>query len=490
MTAMLPIAAARPHAGSDWQRHLIALAAAALGLLILFHRDAAGMAAAWWTSATFNHVLLIPPLLAWLVWQRKDALAELAPAAWWPGLVVVAFGALAWLLGEAAGATLARHTGLVLMLQGAVAACLGPAIVRGLAFPLFFALFLIPAGEEIVPQMQVLTARLSTVFLGWAGIPAHLDGIFITTPGGYFEVAEACAGVMFLVAMLAYGALVANLCFRSWRRRALFMAAAVAIPVLANGVRAFGTIWLAGRYGIEFAAGFDHVFYGWIFFAIVIALIMAAGWPFFDRRPGDPWIDPAKLGGARAGPPPARVAAAVIGLAAIPLLWSAALSPSVPPSRPATLPDVPGWQRGAASDWQPDIAGARTARYTDAQGQAVDLAVAIVPLDSLPPIATATAGAGWAWTSPGGAAPPGARADRIASHGRVREVVSAWRVGNSRPTSATGMKLAVMRTRLFGGPPVAAVAMVSAESRPALDAFLAASGPLPGLADRALPGGF
>jgi exosortase len=71
--------------------------------------------------------------------------------------------------------------------------------------------------------------------------------VFITAPGGYFEVAEACSGVKFLIAMVAYGTLVANVCFRSWPRRAAFMAMALVVPILANGVRAWGTVFIAGR---------------------------------------------------------------------------------------------------------------------------------------------------------------------------------------------------------------------------------------------------
>ncbi len=472
MTAVLPIALPRP--ASAWRAHLIALGVATLAILALHAGDAAHMVASWWTSATFNHVLLIPPLLGSLVWQRRDGLAELTPTAWWPGLGLVALGAIASLLGEAGEIALARHAGLVVMLQGAVIACLGPMVARALAFPLAFALFLIPAGEEILPQMQTLTARLAMVLLGWAGVPAELDGIFITTPAGWFEVAEACAGIVFLVAMAAYGALVANLCFRSWRRRIAFMAAALVIPILANAVRAFATIWIAGRIGAERATGFDHIVYGWIFFALVIALIWFAGRPFFDRKPGDPFFNPATLEDGRIGLPPAWIAAATIVLAAAPALWAA--PPELVPG-PASLPEVSGWQRSRGSDWSPAIPGAAIARYADEQGRVVDVAVVRLPLDDLPQIARAAAGPGWAWTAEA-EAPSGARADRIASQRRVREVVSLWRVGNSAPTSAVGMKLAVMRTRLLGGRPEAAVAMVSSEDPAAIRAFLAAAGPL------------
>ena len=125
--------------------------------------------------------------------------------------------------------------------------------------------------------------------------PATIDGVFIDTPVGLFEVAEACSGVKFLVAMVALGTLVAHLCFASWKRRVAFMAAAIVVPILANGVRAWGTIYIAQSQGVEFAAGFDHIVYGWIFFALVIAAVLGASWRFFDRSPDDPLIDAAAL---------------------------------------------------------------------------------------------------------------------------------------------------------------------------------------------------
>jgi exosortase A len=487
---------------------LTALAVATLAILLLFHRDAIHMATIWWTSSTFNHVLLIPPILAWLVWQRRPELTQLTPAAWWPPLAAVALGGFAWLLGEAAGLALARHAGLVLMLQGSVAACLGKAVTRGLAFPLFFAIFLVPAGEEIVPLMQTLTADISMVLLAASGIPAHIEGVFITTPTGYFEVAEACAGVKFLIAMIALGALVANLCFRSWPRRIAFMAAAIVIPVAANGVRAFGTIYIAEASGLEFAEGFDHIFYGWIFFALVIALLMGAGWRFFDRRVDDPWFDPARLAEPTRPSHPKRIAAALLAVAALPVLWSAAVSAAgtEPPPSDIIFPEVRGWQRVAPLNgrpWQPHFAGAdllRMARYRDAEGREVDLAIAVFArqgegreLVAYGQGAVAPGGA-WAWTA-SSPAPANGTAELIASNGTTREVVSFYRVGDSLTGSGMQVKLETMKTRLLGGPQRAVAVLVSAEApgagtsaRPAIDAFLAALGPIDTLADRAASG--
>jgi exosortase len=153
----------------------------------------------------------------------------------------------------------------------------------------------VPFGDEIVPALQAITAEMAVALTHVSGIPATIDGVFIDTPAGLFEVAEACSGVKFLVAMVALGTLVAHLCFASWRRRVPFMAAAVIVPVLANGVRAWGTIYIAQSQGVEFAAGFDHIVYGWIFFALVMVAVLGASWGFFDRSPDDPLIDVAAI---------------------------------------------------------------------------------------------------------------------------------------------------------------------------------------------------
>ena len=38
---------------------------------------------------------------------------------------------------------------------------------------------------------------------------------------------------------------------------------------------------------LEKATGFDHIVYGWVFFAIVIAILLGAAWRFVEREPED-----------------------------------------------------------------------------------------------------------------------------------------------------------------------------------------------------------
>ena len=117
--------ASRPLAaglGSRWLTSLAHLAGTWAALLLIFRRDVAHMLGIWWNSTTYGHCLFVPPILAWLVWQRRRDLAQLCPQAWGPGLLAVAVGAFVWLVGDAAAVALFRHAGLVTMLAGSVVA--------------------------------------------------------------------------------------------------------------------------------------------------------------------------------------------------------------------------------------------------------------------------------------------------------------------------------------------------------------------------------
>lgn len=487
-----------------WRAALTRLAITWSALLALFWRDAADMASIWWNSSTFNHCLLIIPILWWLVDQRKTELAKLEPKIWAPPFLWIGALAFGWLLGEAGGVSLVRHAALVMLLQGSVALLLGPAVTRGLLFPLFYMFFLVPFGEEFVPALQTVTAEMCMWLLGLAGIPAHIDGIYIATPTALFRVAEACSGVKFLVAMVALGALVSNLCFKSWPRRLAFMSASIIIPIVANGLRAFATIYIAHHGNLDFAASFDHVVFGWVFFGLVIALVLAAGWPFFDRAADAQVIDGEKLKSVSGlALKPATAFSALALMVLMPLGWSNYIEHRASPVPPQiVLPDVSGWERvdyRPLRPWKPQFAKANhllIGRYRDAAGQEVDLSIAVYDRQSegreLVGFGQGAAGADGDWSWIGGCeAPSSARCERIATKDQHhREVISFYRVNGTTSGSGASIKFATLKARLQGGNQQAVAILVSAEdkgrakSRPAIDSFLKSIRDVDKLADR------
>ncbi|MBA4048279.1 MAG: EpsI domain-containing exosortase [Sphingomonas sp.] len=484
---------------APWARHAVVLGGVAAMLLIVFARDTADLARLWWTSTTFGHCLFIGPVIAWLVWQRRAELSALTPMAWAPGLAIVACGGFAWLLGAAGGVALARHLGLVVMGQGAVITILGPQVARGLVFPLLYAFFLVPFGEGLEQPLQQVTVATVLPLLRIVGVPAQVDGVLITIPTGYFEVAEACSGAKFVIAMMAYGVLVANVCYVRWGRRIAFMTMALVVPVLANGVRAFGTIYAAHLTSVEAATGFDHIVYGWVFFGLVMALVLAIGWRWFDRDPDAPWASGTPAPTPRRTVPPLLAGALTLALAAVFPSVDGLLAARTDtlPAR-ISLPQVPGWQQvsgGGPAAWSPHYPGADhylIGRYADGAGHEVDLAIAVYAAQHE---GREIVGFGvgvlreqvrWVRVADEPVIAGGA-AVRIAAPGPVQRIVATWfRVGGETLISPVRVKLATLRARLLGGRQAAVAVHVSAvepDARAAIIRFAGALGSIDTLAD-------
>jgi EpsI family protein len=73
------------------------------------------------------------------------------------------------------------------------------------------------------------------------------------------------------------GALYAWLMYRSTLRRVLFFLASIAVPLVANWVRAYLIVLIGHLSNNRIATGVDHLIYGWIFFGIVIFILFAIG---------------------------------------------------------------------------------------------------------------------------------------------------------------------------------------------------------------------
>lgn len=479
-------------------------------LIILFLGDWADMAAQWWDSSTYTHILLIPAILIWLVKLRVKELAQLRPTSFWPGLVMLAGALFVWLLGNISGLNLASQLGAVMMLQAAVITLLGPRVSAALLFPLCYMLFLVPFGDELVPALQMITAEITIALTHLSGVSAEIEGVFINTPVGLFEVAEACSGVKFLVAMVALGSLVAHVCFRSLKRRIGFMTLAFVLPIVANGIRAWGTIFIAQSQGVEFAAGFDHIFYGWIFFALVMAILLGIGWRFFDRGPDEAFVDVpgieknrlfTRLSALQIKPWSACAVVLVLAIAAS--MWSTQAR-RTEAEMPAfiMLPNVDGWYRSNYNPdvwWEPRASGAQhrlLGSYRDEAGREVDVFVALYPAQD---DGREAAGFGegalipdsdWRWMESG---PPreGGLSEILQANGETRRhAVTYYRTADLLTGSKTRLKLANMADSLLLNEETTMLLIVSAEDDGvltgdlAITQFLSSTGPMADWMDR------
>jgi exosortase len=181
-----------------------------------------------------------------------------------------------------------------------------------MAAPLAYLVFLVPFGAFLVPALQDFTAGFVGVGLDLLDIPHAVTATMIEIPEGRFTVEEACAGLRFLIAAIAFGALYACVIYTGPWRRAAFIAVCTVVPILANGLRALGIVLLGHLRGSAAAGAVDHIVYGWLFFTLVIGLLLLLGLPF-RQAPAPPVPRAAR---PAAAPRLAAAAATIIVLAA------------------------------------------------------------------------------------------------------------------------------------------------------------------------------
>jgi exosortase A len=328
--------------------------------LALYWRAASDAVAVWSDSRAYNHGFLILPIACYLIYERRDRLSGLAPLPYPLALLLLLPAGLFWLIANIMGIAEGQQLGLMVGIQAILLAVLGKPVYRVLCFPLLYLFFLVPSGDFLIPYLQDFTAWFVVNGLRISNIPVYSDGFLISIPNDNFYVAEACAGLRFLIAMIALGFLFADFAYRSLIRRACFVALCAIAPVIANGLRAYLIILLAYFTDGSVASGVDHILYGWLFFAIVMAGLLWIGWRFRDQGPLRD--RPFKPNVALASPRQfITVAIIALCLVALPPAYAAYLDQdrSGMPG-PLALPDVAApWSAITEDDgWRPRFPGA------------------------------------------------------------------------------------------------------------------------------------
>lgn len=366
-----------------WRAGVVAVSIALAWIVACFASTATVMVGIWARSETFMHGFLIAPISVWLIWRLRDHLKLIVPRpAYWTLLPIVCAG-MAWLVGELAGVNALSQFAFVAMLVLAVPMTLGWAVARAITFPLAFLFFMVPFGEFLLPPLMEGTAYFTVEALRATGVPVYREGLEFVIPSGKWSVVEACSGVRYLIASLVAGSLYAYLNYRSTRRRLVFFAFSIIVPIVANWVRAYLIVMLGHLSSNTIAVGFDHLIYGWLFFGVVLLLLFWIG--SFWQEPDDAAKGPAvavsattRMTGLGIGHAMPALAAFAIAVVIWPLVYRAFELPGATSAPILASPSVPGsWTptAGSLTDWAPRFVGAPAQSHaTYAQmGSAVSL---------------------------------------------------------------------------------------------------------------------
>ncbi len=233
----------------------------------------------WLNHSDNSHALLVPFICLYFIWVKRGELGKVEiNSSGWGGLFLTSCLAV-YLLSYIGAIAFVSRLMFVGALIGLIWACFGWLIVRVLAFPLGFLVFMVPIPFTFLQfvsfPLQLQATKISAWVIGMLSIPVYREGNMLYFVQTQLEVAEACSGIRSIMALVMLSVLLAYMSDFGKYRSILLTAFAIPVALFANILRVSGTGILAHFYGDEVARGFLHDFSGLIVFVFGFLVIIS-----------------------------------------------------------------------------------------------------------------------------------------------------------------------------------------------------------------------
>ena len=275
----------------EWVRsHRWPLLTILAAIVILYAKNFEKLFSDWSVDENYSHGFFVPVAFFWMLWRQRHELESTKVVPSWWGILIVVLALLQLAAGTMGAENFVAHSSLLTLLCGITIFLFGIQMLRKVAFPIAWLLFMIPIPSiifySITFPLQLLASKLAVGILDLLRVPNVCEGNVIYLANFTAGVVEACSGIRSLVSMLAFAVLIGYLLNMSVRSRWILAFASVPIVLGMNAARIAGT-GLAGNYlGARWAEGFFHTFSGWVLFlgSLGLMLLVVRLLRDFDQR--------------------------------------------------------------------------------------------------------------------------------------------------------------------------------------------------------------
>jgi len=271
---------------------------AAVALAALYAPAMAALVHVWRTDTYSGHGMFVPLFSAVIAWTERDRLGRAAGRGHPAGAAIVLGGLGLLALGTVADSVLLQGVSVAVAIAGLVAWSFGLRCLRAAAFPIAFLLLMSPLPRTVVAavtlQVQLFAAAFAVGVLRLLDLPVYQSGVTIELPSMTLQVAEACNGLRFLMALLVLTAAFAQITQRTVADKAALVVAAIPIAVLANAMRVAAIVLGVQYVGPEAASGTIHNWIGKGMWGLT--LVPLAGLGFLLARRSSSKVGPLEEG--------------------------------------------------------------------------------------------------------------------------------------------------------------------------------------------------
>jgi exosortase D (VPLPA-CTERM-specific) len=250
------------------------------GLLLLgmYYSTLTRLVAHDWKNEAFTYCWLIPPVVFFLIWLKRDKLAAVPSKPSWAGLAPISVGIIFFWLGELGGEYYTLYISSWLMLVGLCFLHLGWKKLKTIGFALFFILTMFPTpsfiNTRIMLQLRIISSKIGVAIIHLFGLPALRQGNIIDLGFTKLQVVDACSGLHSMISLIVLCLLLVYF-FRDhiWKRIMLLLSS-IPLAIVTNSFRIAMTAVLYKHFGARAAEGFFHEFSGLLIFVICIPILL------------------------------------------------------------------------------------------------------------------------------------------------------------------------------------------------------------------------
>lgn len=249
----------------------------------------------WWKHEDYNYCYLIPVVVLYLLWEKRDALVHIESNPSWFGYGPLIIGLMLFWIGELGGEYYTMYLSSWFVLFGLCWMHLGWRKLNIILFPIAFILTMFPPPSFIYYNLSLKLKLISSKLGVWAlqglGKTAYREGNVIDLGFTQLQIVDACNGLRYLFPLIVLALLVAYFSKSALWKRVLIVLSAVPISIFVNGLRIALVGSLYPIWGPQVAEGFFHDFSGWAIFIISLGVLLAEIWIlnrlFREKKEGD-----------------------------------------------------------------------------------------------------------------------------------------------------------------------------------------------------------
>ena len=224
-----------------------------------------------------SHVMLVPVVVAWMIWVRRGRLRSCQPTGGVVGTLMLALGWLLYSIGYRRQIETFWHGGAVIAVAGAIITVLGKDAFFKFLAAFGLLIFLVPApgtGRFYIAQpLQTATARVTQFVLEILGMSVARQGNLLEINDTPVAIAEACNGMRMVFTLFLVCYVFAFITPLRTYVRFLIVLTSPVTAVFCNVLRLIPTVWLYGHVKSNIAELF-HDIAGWVMLAIAFLLMM------------------------------------------------------------------------------------------------------------------------------------------------------------------------------------------------------------------------